>query len=98
MAETAKHSRGRPAVGERFAVRFPADVLDAIDRRAAGRGQSRAAVIRALVSDALGERSDVDRAQIRRMLAMSPADRIRHMTEVASNQSRLRGAARRASK
>jgi hypothetical protein len=75
------------------------DVLDEIDRRARVLGRSRAAVIRSLLAEALGraETPDdgVDRAQIRRQLALSPAERVRRMSEVATQQRRLRGKARR---
>jgi hypothetical protein len=52
-----------------------------------------------LLLEALG-RADapddgVDRSQIRRMLALSPRERMRHMNEVAAQQTRLRSAARR---
>jgi hypothetical protein len=36
----------------------------------------------------------IDRAQIRRMLALTPRERIRHMTEVTNGMVRLRGVAR----
>jgi hypothetical protein len=80
-------------------VRLPPDLLEDIDRRAGLLGRSRAAVIRSLLREALGRNDSpddgVDRAQIRRMLARSPRERIRHMVEVAAKQSRLRGAARK---
>ena len=94
-----ERGRGRPSIGVRVPVRLPPAVLDEIDRRARVLGRPRASVIRSLLLEALGQTDTpddgVDRAQIRRMLAMSPADRIRHMTEVASQQSRLRAKARR---
>ena len=37
----------------------------------------------------------VDRAQIRRMLELSPGERMRHMSEVAAQQKQIRGKARR---
>jgi len=89
---------GRPAVGARVPVRVPPDLLEDIDRRARVLGRSRAAVIRSLLLEALGraELSDdgVDRSQIRRMLAMSPSDRMRHMADVGAQQKRFRGKAR----
>ena len=78
-------------------VRIAPSVLDDIDRRAAVLGRSRAAVIRSLLSAALGHDEDVDdgvdRAQIRRMLALSPAERLRHMNQVGAQQRRLRAKA-----
>ena len=92
---------GRPVVGTRVPVRVPPDLLDDIDRRARVLGRSRAAVIRSLLREALGptETPDdgVDRSQIRRMLAMSPRERMRHMSGVAAQQKRFRGKARRGS-
>lgn len=80
-------------------MRLPPEVLDDIDRRAHLLGRSRASVIRSLLLEALGrgDTSDegVDRAQIRRMLAMSPRERMRHMSEVAAQQRKLRGTPRR---
>lgn len=98
MTTPPRHrSRGRPAVGERIAVRLPADLLGVIDARAAASGQSRAGAIRGLLSDALlvPAADGVDRAQIRRMRALSPRERIRHMAAVADAQASIRGAARR---
>jgi hypothetical protein len=73
-------------------------VLALVDARAAARGESRASSIRELLTEALeaGRDDGVDRAQIRRMRAMTPGDRIRHMAQVANAQARLRGRARRA--
>lgn len=89
---------GRPAVGTRVPVRLPPEVLDDIDRRARLLGRSRASVIRSLLLAALGRtgvRDDgVDRAQIHRMLALSPPERLRHMRGVAAQQHRIRGKAR----
>jgi len=97
MAVAAARGRGRPPVGERVAVRLPADLLVLVDHRARTSRQSRAGAIRSLLAEALRVDSPdgVDRAQIRRMLAMTPAERIRHMAQVANTQMRLRGAARR---
>ena len=92
---------GRPAVGTRIPVRLPPDVLEDIDRRARLLGRSRASIIRSLLEAALG-RTDadagddgVDRAQIQRMLALSPPERLRHMREVATQLRRVQGKARR---
>ncbi|MGH9187357.1 MAG: CopG family transcriptional regulator [Acidimicrobiales bacterium] len=100
MPATPVHRRpGRPAVGVRVPVRLPPDVLDDIDRRARLLGRSRAAVIRSLLLEALGRvdapDDGVDRAQIRRMLSLSPRERMGHMSEVAAQQKRIRGTARR---
>lgn len=90
---------GRPPEGARVPVRLPRAVLAEIDRRARLLGRSRAAVIRSLLAEVLGlaEAPDdgVDRAQIRRALARSPADRVRHMVDVTKQQGELRGRARR---
>jgi hypothetical protein len=96
---TLQRGPGRPAVGVRVPVRLPADVLHEVDRRARILGRSRAAVIRSLLEEALGVRDEVDdgvdRAQIRRMLELSPSDRMHHMSLVAAQQGRLRRKARR---
>lgn len=99
-APTAVDRRpGRPVVGARVPVRLPPDLLEDIDRRARLLGRPRAAVIRSLLMEALGHAASlddgVDRAQIRRMLAMTPSERMRHMTGVAAQQKRFRGKARR---
>jgi hypothetical protein len=79
------------------AVRLPPDLLELIDRHARAHGLSRAATIRLLVADGLrsGPGDGVDRAQIRRMLALTPVERIRQLTASVEAQSRLRGIARR---
>ena len=96
-SSTSTRRPGRPAVGVRVPIRIPVNVLQDIDARARQLGRSRAAVIRSLLLEALGCHDDtvdgVDRAQIRRMRAMSPRDRMRHMTEVAAQQERVRGRA-----
>jgi len=90
---------GRPAVGVRIPVRLPAELLDDIDRRARVLGRSRAAVIRSLLVEALGQgdepKDGVDRSQIRRRLALSPRERVDHMHAVATQHERIRGTARR---
>ena len=52
-----------------------------------------------LLDEALGRTETladgVDRAQIRRALALSPAERVQRMIEVAAQQGRIRGKARR---
>ena len=88
---------GRPAVGERVPVRLPDDLLNEVDQRAHILGRSRASVIRSLLLDALGHAppdDGVDRAQIRRSLALSPRERMAHMTAVQAQQARLRGKVR----
>jgi hypothetical protein len=99
MPDTVVRGRGRPAVGERVAVRLPPDVLDDIDRRARILGRSRASVIRSMLDHALRRAPEpddgVDRAQIRRMLRLSPGERIDHMAHVAAQQRRARGKARK---
>jgi metal-responsive CopG/Arc/MetJ family transcriptional regulator len=89
---------GRPPIGARVPVRLPDEVLAQIDRRARILGRSRASIIRSLLHAALGDASvpddGVDRAQIRRSLALSPRERIEHMTKVRAQQARVRGKAR----
>ena len=89
--------RGRPPVGDRIAVRLPAELLALVDARAAAAGSSRASAVRELLAEALvmPPGDGVDRSQIRRMRALSPRERIHHMVDVARAQTRLRGAARR---
>lgn len=94
---TASRRPGRPVVGVRVPVRLPEDLLREVDQRARSLGRSRASVIRSLLLGALGhEPADdgVDRAQIRRSLALSPRERMAHMTAVQSEHARLRGKAR----
>lgn len=45
---------GRPEVGPAVNLRFPPELLDAVDARASREGVSRAALIRRLVADGLG--------------------------------------------
>jgi len=100
-----RHARtgrpGRPAIGVRVPVRLPDDLLAQIDRRARTLGRSRASIIRSLLLEALGDSAacddGVDRAQIRRSLALGPRERIEHMTKVHAQQARLRASARRRS-
>jgi hypothetical protein len=87
--------RGRPRQGERVTVRLRAEAIAALDRQAERAGTSRAQVIRDLVDQATRSAEDdgVDRAQIRRMLRLSPAERLTHMLEVVDGLAPLRGAA-----
>ena len=67
---------GRPAVGARVPVRLPPDLLDDIDRRArtlAGRERRSSVAAREAIGTGAPEDDGVDRAQIRRMLAIVPA-------------------------
>jgi metal-responsive CopG/Arc/MetJ family transcriptional regulator len=84
-------SRGRPPVGERISVRLSPELLETVDRLCVEAGATRAATIRHLLETAVRQSTDgVDRAQIRRMLAMEPRDRIRHMAEVTRGLQRFR--------
>jgi metal-responsive CopG/Arc/MetJ family transcriptional regulator len=89
---------GRPTIGGRVPVRLPDELVAQIDRRARILGRSRASIIRSLLLEALGDSAvpddGVDRAQIRRSLALAPSERIEHMTKVHAQQARLRGRAR----
>lgn len=96
--EPGTRGRGRPSEGTRVAVRLPADVLALVDARAEARNEPRAAAIRRLLAQALRPevRPDgVDRSEIRRMLALSPRDGVRHVADVVNASARLCGAARR---
>jgi len=99
MSKVVTRGRGRPAVGERIAVRLPQDLLDDIDLRARILGRSRASVIRSMLDYTLRRAPEpddgVDRAQIRRMLRLSPRERLDHMAHVAAQQRRARGRARK---
>lgn len=79
-------------------MRLPADVLARVDEEAAMHDETRAATMRRLLDSALasqaGPDSGVDRAQIRRMLALSPLERIRHAADVANGVARIRSAGR----
>ena len=97
-AQDADRRPGRPAIGARVSIRLPDDLLREVDQRARILGRSRASVIRSLLLDALGHEAPddgVDRAQIRRSLALSPIERMAHMTAVRDQHTRLRGKARR---
>jgi len=87
--------RGRPAEGRRVAVRLPPAAIAALDARAAVRGTTRAHVLRDIVAGALevSGSGGVDRAQIRRMLEMTPAERVRHLVAVANTLARFQGSA-----
>lgn len=47
---------GRPEVGPAVNLRFPPELLEAVDQRAAAEGTTRAALIRRLVADGLIDR------------------------------------------
>jgi len=88
---------GRPTIGGRVPVRLPDELVAQIDRRARILGRSRASIIRSLLLEALDSAvpdDGVDRAQIRRSLALAPRERIEHMTKVHAQQAGLRGPAR----
>ena len=98
IAHDRPRRTGRPAIGVRVPVRLPEELLAQIDQRARILGRSRASIIRSLLLEALGDSAvpddGVDRAQIRRSLALAPRERIEHMTKVHSQQARLRGPSR----
>jgi hypothetical protein len=50
---------GRPGVGQPVMIRFPAELLEAVDARAAAEGASRAATIRGLVAAGLDQPAHV---------------------------------------
>ena len=62
-----------------MAVRLPAPLIAVLDDRATRIGASRAQVIRSILQTAMDPAGPdgVDRAQIRRMLRMTPAERVR---------------------
>jgi hypothetical protein len=77
---------------------LPLALLDAVDERARATERTRAATIRALLGEALADDagspvgpSGVDVAQIRRSLARSPAERLRHNTVAVHRIRRLQG-------
>jgi metal-responsive CopG/Arc/MetJ family transcriptional regulator len=74
---------GRPRIGERVSVRLADETLIELDARAAAAGVTRAEAIRLLVVSALATKPDdgVDRTQIARRLALSPAQRLQRMAE-----------------
>lgn len=89
-------------MGERVAVRLPPALLAAVDERARATGRTRAATIRELLAEALAgvggsgrEPSGVDVAQIRRSLALSPAERLRHNTLAVHRIRRFQRSRRR---
>lgn len=93
----ASARRGRPSEGRRVAVRLPPDVLVLLDRRAERAGITRAQVMRDILRAAVDSSSSdgVDRAQIQRMLRLTPAERVQHMAQVAESLSSIKGIARR---
>lgn len=95
LVRTARKRRGRPPEGQRVTVRLAPHLIAFLDRRATTRGVSRAQVIREIVADATDPAAadGVDRTQIQRMLRMTPAERLAHMTDVANGLLPLRGVA-----
>ncbi len=89
----AERSRGRPKVGQRVTVRLPDEMVDALDDEAKERGMTRAELIRQRLFG--GVESGVDLAQIQRQLAMTPAERVRHMAQAANAILAMRENARR---
>ena len=85
---------GRPPVGEPITVRLPPGLLRDVDRHAAAAGMSRAAYLRALIAGGLPH-DDVDRPQIRRLLALTPAERVARNEANVRQMAAIRGAARR---
>jgi len=85
---------GRPPVGEPITVRLPPGLLKDVDRHADAAGMSRAAYLRALIAAALPH-DDVDRTQIRRLLALTPAERVARNEANVRQMAAIRGAARR---
>lgn len=75
--------RGRPAIGDRIAVRLPVEMIAELDARAAAADVSRAEAVRILLDRALatGPEDGVDRTQIARRLALTPRQRVRSMAE-----------------
>lgn len=73
-------------MGDRVTVRLPPGLLADVDRQAHRAGMSRAAYLRALIAAALPA-DDVDRAQIRRLLALSPAERVARHSQVTAQLS-----------
>ena len=73
-------------------------MLARVDADAALHAESRAGSIRRLLAEALSNAAGdgVDRVQIRRMLALTPLERIRHMVDVANGMARFRDRVRRA--
>jgi predicted transcriptional regulator len=75
-------------------VRLPPELLARVDGLAQQASVSRATSIRRLIASALGAENDgVDVAQIRRALALSPAERVRTMVEAKRNVAAVRSRA-----
>jgi hypothetical protein len=64
-----------------------------VDAEAARSGTSRASTIRRLIESSVGQ-TGVDVAQIRRLLALSPIDRIRQAVRTEQTLAQIRGQAR----
>jgi len=84
--------RGRPVVGPRITVRIDDDLLARVDAEATRSGASRASTIRRLIERSVGD-TGVDVAQIRRALALTPADRIRAAAHTERMLAQVRGRA-----
>lgn len=87
-----RRSPGRPAVGPRISVRVDPALLDRLDAEASRSGQSRASTVRRLLAASVDE-TGVDVAQIRRALALSPAERIRALARTERHLAGIRGRA-----
>lgn len=85
-------SPGRPAVGPRISLRLDDRLLERVDAEAKRSGKSRAATIRELLGVSAGN-PGVDVAQIRRALALTPAERIRAVARTEAMLAGLRGRA-----
>lgn len=79
-------------MGPRISVRLEDGLLARVDAEAAGAGESRASTIRRLLDSAVAD-PGVDVAQIRRALAMTPAERVRAMVHTERMLARVRGQA-----
>jgi hypothetical protein len=86
---------GRSSLGRAVSVRLRADTLIEVDRRASAAGVSRSEVIRYLLDRefGIGFDDEVDRAELSRRLAMTPAQRVRTMVEETRRLLALQGKA-----
>jgi hypothetical protein len=73
-------------------VRLDDGLLARVDAEAARSGESRASTIRRLLDRSVGD-PGVDVAQIRRALAMTPAERVRGAAHAERRLARVRGRA-----
>jgi predicted transcriptional regulator len=75
-------------------IRLDPKVVRRLDRLATARGTTRASVLRDVLTESIPDYG-VDRTQIKRMLRLTPAERVRDMADTANTMLQLQGLAHR---